>query len=481
MADLTPANAHKRGPPSPTASSDAGEADSAACSIAHKRARLDQAAGRSAGKWADYPYEVEDVAGWREEDGEGEGLRRKAVRDGLDGVFRCGACCSEVMHGVCQGCRRAFVEDAAMKKAEAEHDYTNTSILASLDRLPPSSPPALSGTALLLSLGCTHAFISRYSITYLPAHGLIATADASLRSFFDIHPTQTASLPAADGSGPVEVLLPRPWKIHLGRRVQLSPSDGDGSAFMHDLLDEVLDHQAGLGDGEGVSPDEGVEWVTRVEKTYDPPQEGEDGEACWEGTEEWVTRRRELVDGDEDSSSSSTDELSSREEDDGPDPRAYHAFGGFIVAYDPVYGYEDSAEETPSPAWSGSDELDEEEDEDARSDSASLALVESAVALWERRGAGEPTPLHSTSVFGSSRTCAAPSYSDNLSPTMDNEDNSRAVPRDALEDAFPLPAGFPSPASSPSLEPFTGGSPCVYRPAPTPYSDPYLGCCGGAR
>jgi hypothetical protein len=93
---------------------------------------------------------------------------------------------------------------------------------------------------LLESLGVPQLMTERFKVVCSSRHGLIATADPFLRDHFDIHPTQTISLPASDGSGNVDVELKAPWRIHLGTKVTLDSDDDDGILFLLNLITEIF-------------------------------------------------------------------------------------------------------------------------------------------------------------------------------------------------------------------------------------------------
>ncbi|GAA5991098.1 hypothetical protein JCM11641_004432 [Rhodosporidiobolus odoratus] len=183
-----------------------------------------------------------------EEEDQLDGEQEPATFDQEDGVFRCKVCFWEVSHGECQQCWKKYKISAEMQKLD---DKTNAEeLLFQLDSEDrdypsPSSSPVPSDSTDFSSLGAPPAMVIRYRLTYSFCHGLVATADGPLRTLFGIHPTQTLIFPAADGSGDVAVLATRPWKIHLGKRVKLQEGDEDGSRFMQEFVEEILEQQMG--------------------------------------------------------------------------------------------------------------------------------------------------------------------------------------------------------------------------------------------
>ncbi|GAA6029918.1 hypothetical protein JCM8097_009168 [Rhodosporidiobolus ruineniae] len=296
--------------------------------------------------------------------------------DPADEIWRCRACEWEVNHGECDGCDQKFVVTSEMEMADQELDIANDDPLdpESCDRDPPPHPdlptPLPSSVPDLLSaVGVPPAMQERFKVEYSTTHGIIATADAPLRSRFEMHPTQVVEQAAADGSGPVEVVVKRPWKIHLGSRVRLALADEDGSEFMRDLVEAMYEQQSGVGDRTRTLGEVKVgEYVTVVEEREvvveaDDSDAG-DGEAGGGGKKvvevEWVTRR--LEEGEELEEADEVLAELERDEEDGED--------------EAMSGIDDSPEgEVPGPLGSSDEELEEEEGsvgEDEAQDEASI-------------------------------------------------------------------------------------------------------------
>ncbi|GAA5914200.1 hypothetical protein JCM6882_004749 [Rhodosporidiobolus microsporus] len=220
-----------------------------------------------------------------------------SIWDEGDGVFRCGDCLREL-----HAANTSFADDAS-------HDSPHL--------LPPppipDNLPLTSDAAFFSSLGLPSAMIARYAPVYTASDGLILTADLPLRGLFGIHPTQTVTLPAADGSGSVDVLLSRPWKICLGKGcIVVEKDDKDGSRFLRLALEDIFDAV----EGDWPSPD----WVTIAEETEETLKLGDslDDDAVREVVlVEWVTRARE--EGEEFSGEEEEKEEEEEEDDDGDD------------------------------------------------------------------------------------------------------------------------------------------------------------------
>ncbi|KAK4705559.1 hypothetical protein P7C70_g644, partial [Phenoliferia sp. Uapishka_3] len=97
--------------------------------------------------------------------------------------------------------------------------------------VPPILTPALFGNTthsldvfrILLSRGATPQMISLYQLEFTDDEGIVGWADEDI---FD----------AFSGN---EMKKGDTWKIYLGRRLSLTPTDVDGSTFLHELLDDV--------------------------------------------------------------------------------------------------------------------------------------------------------------------------------------------------------------------------------------------------
>ncbi|BGP13185.1 hypothetical protein JCM10213_000235 [Rhodosporidiobolus nylandii] len=233
-----------------------------------------------------------------------EQTQAQAIFDAMDGIFRCHECLTEVVSGTCQGCGQGYEISEEMRRIDIKLDIANESLLQHEDRdwpdpPSPSSSPHYCEEHFFNDLGVPPAMQKRYKVEYCACHGLSVTADAALRKLFDVHPTQTLSFPAADGSGTVAVMQKRPWKIHLGQRVTLHPNDEDGSQFLRDFVTELIDAQDKTNK---LAPGDYVTVVSQQEREVPVEASSGDEGAGEEKTtveiyEEWVTRRVE--DGEE--------------------------------------------------------------------------------------------------------------------------------------------------------------------------------------
>ncbi|KAF8322301.1 hypothetical protein DL93DRAFT_2223884 [Clavulina sp. PMI_390] len=182
------------------------------------------------------------------EDSDSEGLPTPWY-DREDGCYRCAECGFEVCDWVCQSfdCAQEH-EEADSDDAEEYYPYYNSMtteddlIISDRQMAPRGDTPILQDAvdasevhrpfeipsehySQLIGRGASREMIQQFQLSYDEQTGIFAWADQDL---FDMY---SSSLMAEGDT----------WKIALGRQIVRNYDDLDGSIFMEDLLDEILE------------------------------------------------------------------------------------------------------------------------------------------------------------------------------------------------------------------------------------------------
>ncbi|BGO98387.1 Proteophosphoglycan ppg4 [Rhodotorula toruloides ATCC 204091] len=224
---------------------------------------------------------------------------RETKWDEEDEVWRCWDCFWEVEHGECVYCGTTYErsEETVAREEELFADSEQLEPILPKSRPPsPWLPEAFLAAAkeplskedqlkFLLARGATTEMIERYDLEYSPLYGIIATADDELEEFFfpdgfelaqyERSPQEIAKLREEDENffprEPFPMQKPddkRPWRIHLGDWIDLSPLDTCGSDFVFNAAESLLwqsDHGRAATVVEQFGPygQDGQQFVTR--------------------------------------------------------------------------------------------------------------------------------------------------------------------------------------------------------------------------